>query len=255
MTDKATPGSGTAASAGTAETTGGPARSEAAARLKQDLMHEARGVSTEVQHVASDIAREAQNAASTKLAAGKDYAGEHLRSVADALRTTSRQLRAEESELTPYEDRAASSLDGLSSYLATRTLSQLIGDVEGYARREPAVFLGGAFFAGMLGGRFLKSATPQREPRPASMPSRAQGASPGAYANETRPQPTREPEHATAARAASPVTSSNPSVPAGGKPQPAPKAANVSEQARATPAAKAEKNGSAPSSSDFGSRT
>ena len=33
----------------------------------------------------------------------------------------------------------------------------MLGDVGTFARREPAMFLGGAFVLGLLGGRFLKS--------------------------------------------------------------------------------------------------
>jgi len=128
--------------------------------LKDGIVRGARDLSAEVTHVAGDVAKEAKKAAESKLDAGKDFAAEHLGAVAGALRETGRQLRQGDSGLTDYVEKAARSVDGVSTYLQTRTLSQLISDAEGYARREPAVFLGGAFFVGLLGGRFLKSATP-----------------------------------------------------------------------------------------------
>ena len=136
-------------------------RSEASAALKQGLVVGARDVSTELKHVAGDVASEAKRAAEAKLGAGKDFAAERLGAVASALRHTSEQLRSDDSGITDYVSKAASSVDQVSHYLQTRTLSQLIGDVEGFARREPAIFLGGALLAGILGGRFLKSATPR----------------------------------------------------------------------------------------------
>jgi hypothetical protein len=139
-----------------------PPSQEASTALKAGIVSGARDITSEVKHVASDVASDAKKAAESKLGAGKDFAAEHLGAVAYALRHTSQQLRSEESGITEYVEKAASSVDSVSHYLQTRTLSQLIGDVEGYARREPAVFLGGAFFAGLLGGRFLKSATPSR---------------------------------------------------------------------------------------------
>jgi hypothetical protein len=131
-------------------------------QLRDGLAAGARELSTEVRHVATDLAGEAKKTAESKLGAGKDFAAEHLGSVADALRKTSHELRTNDSAVTDYVDMAASSVEKVSNYVQTRTLSQLMGDAEAFARREPAVFLGGAFFLGMLGGRFLKSASPAR---------------------------------------------------------------------------------------------
>jgi hypothetical protein len=134
----------------------------AVTQLRDGLAAGARDLSTEVRHAATDLAGEAKKTAESKLGAGKDFAAEHLGSVADALRKTSHELRSSESAVTEYVDMAASSVEKVSAYFQTRTLSQLMSDAEGFARREPAVFLGGALFLGMLGGRFLKSASPAR---------------------------------------------------------------------------------------------
>ncbi|WP_394824913.1 hypothetical protein [Pendulispora albinea] len=139
---------------------GGSSPDRAENDLKEGLAGGAREITAEVKHVASDVAADAKRAAESKLGAGKDLAAEHLGSLADALRRTGKELRSNESPATDYVERAASSVEKISDYFQTRTLGQLLGDVETYARREPAVFLGGAFFAGLLGGRFLKSATP-----------------------------------------------------------------------------------------------
>jgi hypothetical protein len=137
-----------------------PPQDAAAGNLKEGLLDGARTIGAEVQHLAGDVAGGAKKSAESKVVAGKDFAAEQLGTVADALRKTSKELRASDSGATDYVDMAASSVEKISNYLQTRTLSQLIGDVEGYARREPAMFLGGAFLAGVLGGRFLKSAKP-----------------------------------------------------------------------------------------------
>jgi uncharacterized phage infection (PIP) family protein YhgE len=136
--------------------------------LKEGIVAGVHDISTEVKHLAGDVAEGVKKAAELKVDAGKDFAAEQLGAFAGALRETGRQLRQGESGLTEYVEKAARSVDGVSTYLQTRTLSQLISDVEGYARREPAVFLGGAFFVGLLGGRFLKSATPAPSTRGSS---------------------------------------------------------------------------------------
>jgi hypothetical protein len=138
----------------------GETRNEAVDALKQGLTSGARELSTEVKHVATDLVGEARHVAEDKLRDGKNFAGDQLGTVAWALRNTSDALRTKESGITEYVEKAAASIDDVSIYLSTRTLSQLINDAESFARREPAIFLGGAFFAGLLGGRFFKAAKP-----------------------------------------------------------------------------------------------
>jgi hypothetical protein len=135
-------------------------KNEAVEALKEGLTSGARELSTEVKHVATGLVGDARHVAEDKLREGKNFAGDQLGTVAWALRNTSDALRSKESGITSYVEKAASSIDDVSIYLSTRTLSQLINDAEGFARREPAIFFGGAFFAGLLGGRFLKAAKP-----------------------------------------------------------------------------------------------
>jgi hypothetical protein len=209
---------------------------EATTALKEGIVSGARDIGAEVKHIASDVAVDAKRAAESKLGAGKDFAAEHLGAVAYALRHTSQQLRSEDSGITDYVEKAASSVDNVSHYLQTRTLSQLIGDVEGFARREPAVFLGGAFFAGLIGGRFLKSATPSLSAPGSSQATRDQaqsrrpaqgnrnGSSPqlGQGSEPARTASTRTPangdKHGSQTSASSP--SSGTSKPAGGSSPP-----------------------------------
>ena len=185
MTQKMTSQSGSSS----AEKTGMPHLDEAAGHLKDGLLDGARTLGAEVQHMAGDVAGDAKKSVESKAAAGKDFAAEQLGTVADALRKTSKELRAAESGATDYVDMAARSVEKVSSYLQTRTLGQLIGDVEGYARREPAMFLGGAFLAGVLGGRFLKSAKPAAPPVQASRG--ASGQQPGMRALPQHTQSTQ----------------------------------------------------------------
>jgi hypothetical protein len=135
-------------------------KNEAVDALKEGLTSGARELSTEVKHVATGLVGEARHVAEDKLREGKNFAGDQLGTVAWALRNTSDALRSKESGITEYVEKAATAIDNVSIYLSTRTLSQLINDAEGFARREPAIFLGGAFFAGLLGGRFFKAAKP-----------------------------------------------------------------------------------------------
>lgn len=158
--------------------------------FKDELSEDLRHVSAEAQHVVSDVTAEVKKATETKLAAGKDFAAGQLGAVANAIRKTADDLRTQDSGLTDYAVKAATSVDTVSHYLQTRTLSQLIGDAEGYARREPALFMGGAFLVGLIGGRFLKSATPALSPEARSDTGRR-----GQTGAQRRGQPPSQPHH------------------------------------------------------------
>jgi len=113
-------------------------------------------------HLATEAKEQVTSRATSQLDSKKEKAADGLSSVANALRSTQGDL--EEVPLVgDYAKRAADSVDQLSNYIQTRTLGQLVGDVEGFAKREPALFFGGAFALGMLAGRFLKSSPPKQD--------------------------------------------------------------------------------------------
>jgi hypothetical protein len=132
-------------------------------------MHE---VTDQAKATAGEIAGEAQQRAgqavdmarrqvASSMASQKDRAAVGLGSVAQALRQTGQQLREQDQAgVTDYIDRAASQVERVSGYLQGRDVGQLVDDVEDFARRQPALFLGGAFVLGLLGARFLKSSRP-----------------------------------------------------------------------------------------------
>lgn len=56
-----------------------------------------------------------------------------------------------------YGDTLAGQVEKFSSYIEDRELKELVRDVEQFAKRNPALFVGGAFMLGILAARFLKS--------------------------------------------------------------------------------------------------
>lgn len=99
--------------------------------------------------------------ATSQLSGQKDRAAQGLGSVAQALRHTSGQLRDQDQGMfTQYVDNVADRIEQFSSYVQERDVGELVGEVERFARREPTLFLGGAFVLGLLGARFLKSSNP-----------------------------------------------------------------------------------------------
>lgn len=117
----------------------------------------------QVRQKASEVASQAQQQVSAGIASQKDSAAHSLSDVAQALRQTGQQLRDQDQVgVTGYIDQAAEQVERLSHYLERNDLGHLVGDLERFARRQPAMFIGGAFLVGLLGARFLRSTRPDQ---------------------------------------------------------------------------------------------
>jgi len=139
---------------------------EAARALKEKVGTEASELGAGTKQLAEDFAEEARGRAQTKLSGGKERAALGLGTLAEALRSSGEQLRSDEQETLPeYLDGAAEKLERASDYLRYTDLSDVVHDVESFARREPALFVGGAFALGLIGGRFLKSSGKRSNPQ------------------------------------------------------------------------------------------
>jgi len=123
-------------------------------------------VAGQVKEQAVQLKDQVAETATSKLEDQKTQATSSLGNVSEAIRQTGDQLRSNDQEaIAQYVDRAAEQLDQFTGYLQSRDMRQIVGDVEAFARREPALFLGGAFVLGLLGARFLKSSSQAIETR------------------------------------------------------------------------------------------
>jgi len=152
---------------------------EAAGALQARLANEASNLGNEAKGLAQDVAGRVGETAKGRIASGKDRAARSVGSVADALRQTGQQLRRQDEENLPgYIDTAADKLESVSGYLRDKELSEVVEDIEDFARREPALFIGGAFAIGLLGGRFLKSSAASSRARTQSSTTRLESVPP-----------------------------------------------------------------------------
>lgn len=129
--------------------------------------------SDEVQQKASEISQEAKQKAKSAVNTAQqkvteqarttvdqktEQAANELNSVADAVRQSGDQFRDQELDfVAQYTDRFAEQVEGLSSYLSNSNLEDMVEDAEDLGRRQPELFLAGAFALGILAGRFFKS--------------------------------------------------------------------------------------------------
>jgi len=107
----------------------------------------------------SSVASKAGNTVASRLDKQKERAAEGLGNVAQALRQTSEQLRSQSQQVPvdEYVSSAADQIERFSGYVRDKSVRDMVGGVEQFARRQPGLFLGGAFVLGLLGARFLKS--------------------------------------------------------------------------------------------------
>jgi ElaB/YqjD/DUF883 family membrane-anchored ribosome-binding protein len=92
----------------------------------------------------------------TMLATGVASVADSIRQVGENLgnSTDNNQVAALASK---YGETLAGQVERLSSYLDEKEIRELVTDVEQFARRNPLLFVGGAFALGVLAARFMKS--------------------------------------------------------------------------------------------------
>lgn len=109
------------------------------------------GLTDEVRQLMRDRAYE-------RLGNQKRVATDNLGTLAGAVRSMTQQLQdSGQPTLAGYVTRAADSIDRWSSRLREQEIDEAIREVQQFARRRPAMFLGMAFGAGVLAARFFKS--------------------------------------------------------------------------------------------------
>jgi hypothetical protein len=102
--------------------------------------------------------RQARDRAASSLTESRFQAADQIGGMATAFRRTSEHLRAEDQRrAADLTESVAEQAERASSYLRERDFRAIRQDLEGLARREPALVLGVGFALGLLGARFFKS--------------------------------------------------------------------------------------------------
>ncbi len=125
------------------------------------------GVLSQVQDSGRDIANKGLQAIGDKTkSTAEGYKSEitgGLHTLADGLRQTSSNFRkdGEQNVLASagarYISDLAEKIESVSGYFERKDTTDLIRDVKGFARRNPTVFVGGAFAAGFALSRVIRS--------------------------------------------------------------------------------------------------
>ncbi|MCW5976972.1 MAG: hypothetical protein KIT09_02790 [Bryobacteraceae bacterium] len=126
------------------------------------VLDSARHAATQAKEAAAGAAGKVRRQAASRADRQREHVASGFSSVAGALRRMGDDLREEE---YGFVARYAASLgesvgdrvDRLGRYLRENDIDRLMQDAEAFARRRPAVFLGGAFLIGFATSRFLGS--------------------------------------------------------------------------------------------------
>lgn len=144
-------------------TTREESRRERASGATSDVSQRGSGAIGDAREKASEAAHEVRQKTERTLSRQKERATDRFESVSSALRDTSDNLRGQHEEsVAGIFESAAEQVDRLSRYVRDRSVGELIDEIEDVARREPALFLGGAALLGIVGARFLKSSERRR---------------------------------------------------------------------------------------------
>lgn len=119
---------------------------------------EQEGIVDQAKHVMSVVADKVGDEVNHQIDARRDTAVKKIGGVAQAIRWSSGLLK----DVGPLGDvttKAADGVEGVASFFENKQIGDVVREVERFARREPAIFLGAALAVGLIGGRFLKSST------------------------------------------------------------------------------------------------
>ena len=100
---------------------------------------------------------------------GREMAAGGIEKVAQTVRRLSTDLQTDQPQIATAASTAADQAEKVAQYLRDNDARQIIGTIESAARRQPLIFLGGAFVLGVAASRFIKAAggsrSTQSEPR------------------------------------------------------------------------------------------
>ena len=112
---------------------------------------------------AGQLASRGSEQVKSQLGNQKHQAAQRMTPVQTALRETGQQLRNQgQGPVAQYADNAADQVERFSRYLRENEVDEILDEGRSFARRRPALFLGGAAALGFLATRFFKSSSEEQ---------------------------------------------------------------------------------------------
>lgn len=148
----------------------------------------ARDVADTATESATSLADQAAGTAEEAAASRKEAAVGVLSDVSDVLHDAGDSLRGHDRDaFAHYADQAADQIQQFKSSIRDRSVGEILDEAERFARREPGLFVGGAFLLGIFGARFLKADRDEVGP---DQSSSSRDRSPAAQRKDSTPSPS-----------------------------------------------------------------
>ncbi len=107
---------------------------------------------------AKELAGDATSKAQAALDEQRSLGAQYISSLAGAVERAADEFEGPMPVAAQYLKQAAEQIDVVASNVETRNVKELVFEAEQFARRQPALFFGGAMLLGFAALRFLKSA-------------------------------------------------------------------------------------------------
>jgi hypothetical protein len=124
-----------------------------------DTQHPLAEAARETKQTAGHLAKRASETGFQQLDQRRGQAADAVDHIAQNIRKVSQDLEMQQPAIASVVDTAADQAERLAGYLRRTDARQMLDSVQGYARRRPLLFVGGAFLAGLAASRLMKSAT------------------------------------------------------------------------------------------------
>lgn len=131
---------------------------DSAKEAARGLLDQAKSTAGQAYGVATEKATSVIDEKKTDLASGLTSVADTIRQVSSTLKETDEQTGITDTA-AKYSSSLADQVEQISQYFERNDVRAMLGDVERFARKNPAVFIGGAFAVGLLAARFLKSSS------------------------------------------------------------------------------------------------
>jgi hypothetical protein len=116
-----------------------------------------RDATHQIKTAASDTAARAKETAERAILEKRDEAAGKIGRYSSALHDSARSFEGEDPNIAWFTHQAADRLQRVADYVRTCNYSRFSNDVENVARRNPGLFFGGMFAAGLLAGNLVKA--------------------------------------------------------------------------------------------------
>ncbi|PHK93121.1 hypothetical protein CR162_20220 [Pseudoroseomonas rhizosphaerae] len=149
--------------------------SEAMPDIRKDAREAAASLAEEARQKKESITEAVTERAQAVAEQGKAAGAEQAEGLAHAVRRVADDLEDSSPQIARHVRAAAESVEGISAALRERSVGELMGEINGFARRQPVAFFGAAVLAGFAVTRFARSGMPGGHPAGAAPVSGSAG--------------------------------------------------------------------------------